>query len=94
MIVAKFESEETRLIERRRLLDQLGMRQKEQRSVLKRQVGFFTVLPLAVGFLLSLGFIGIMEDCASSRCQNGCSSEVSFYWILGFTYSYGELSQV
>ncbi|MGJ0915737.1 hypothetical protein ACR77M_08465 [Enterococcus avium] len=60
LIVAKFESEETRLIERRRLLDQLGMRQKEQRSVLKRQVGFFTVLPLAVGFLLSLGFIGIM----------------------------------
>ncbi|MDT2396471.1 hypothetical protein ABQD97_00625 [Enterococcus avium] len=60
LIVAKFESEETRLIERRRLLDQLGMRQKEQRSVLERQVGFFTVLPLAVGFLLSLGFIGIM----------------------------------
>lgn len=60
LIVAKFESEETRLIERRRLLDQLGMRQKEQRGVLKRQVGFFTVLPLAVGFLLSLGFIGIM----------------------------------
>jgi hypothetical protein len=26
LIVAKFESEETRLIERRRLLDQLGMR--------------------------------------------------------------------
>lgn len=60
ILVAKFESEQASLIERRRLLDQLGMRQKEQRGVLKRQVGFFTGLPIVAGLLLSLGFIGIM----------------------------------
>ncbi|MDU5333900.1 hypothetical protein [Enterococcus sp.] len=60
ILVAKFESEQTSLIERRRLLDQLGMREKEQRSMLKRQAGFFVTLPLVAGLLLSLGFIGIM----------------------------------
>ncbi|BBM19836.1 hypothetical protein G15_3517 [Enterococcus avium] len=60
LLVAKFESEQTSLIARRKLLDQLGMRQKEQRGVLKQQVGFFTVLPIVAGLILSCGFIGIM----------------------------------
>lgn len=60
ILVAKFESEQARLINRRRLLDQLGMRQKEQRSVLKRQLGLFTGVPLVVGLLVGVGFISIM----------------------------------
>jgi len=60
LLVAKFESEQVSLVARRRLLDQLGMREKEQRNLLKKQIGFFTLVPIVAGFLLSLGFIGIM----------------------------------
>lgn len=60
ILVAKFESEQELLISRRRLLDQLGMRGKEQRRVLKKQVSFFIVLPIVAGLLVSVVFISIM----------------------------------
>lgn len=60
ILVAKFESEQGLLISRRRLLDQLGMRGKEQRRVLKKQVSFFIVLPIVAGLLVSVVFISIM----------------------------------
>ena len=60
ILVAKFESEQGLLISRRRLLDQLGMRGKEQRRVLKKQVSFFIVLPIVAGLLVCVVFISIM----------------------------------
>ncbi|MBX8935823.1 hypothetical protein [Enterococcus gilvus] len=60
LLVSKFESEQASLVSRRRLLDQLGMREKEQQKILKQQVGLFTLLPIVAGFLLSVDFIVIM----------------------------------
>ncbi|MGX7204634.1 hypothetical protein [Enterococcus pingfangensis] len=60
ILIAKFESEQRSLIAQRKLLDQLGMRQKEQHRVLKQQVNLFICVPIISGLLLSLGFIGIM----------------------------------
>lgn len=60
ILAAKFESDHDDLLARRRLLDQLGMRQKEQRKLIKEQVGLFLLVPILVGLVISLGFIWIM----------------------------------
>lgn len=57
LIVAKFESDEPRIIARQRLLDQLVMRQKEQRTLLKKHIGLFVGLPIVLGLLFGSGFI-------------------------------------
>lgn len=60
LLFTKYVSEKNDWISRQNLLQLLGMREKERRKLLNRQLRVFYFVPMVVGGILSLGFLWAM----------------------------------